>query len=235
VLVPGPIVKRASETRHRSLTHAEAKAFYDRLGSWLDTQSFYENPALAALVAHGRFDRARAVFELGCGTGRLATSLLTNLMPHDARYVGTDISATMVRLAADRLKPWASRVEIRSTDGSTWDVDPPGSYDRFVSTYVLDLLSEDDIGDVLDRARRLLAEDGLLCLVSLACGSRGMSRIISALWTRLHAWSPRLVGGCQPIDLNARVSRDSVWHIEHHEVIVSFGIASEVVVASKGA
>ena len=52
------------------LSRQEARAVYDRIGAWQDTQAFYEGPALDALIAHGSFEDARAVFEVGCGTGR---------------------------------------------------------------------------------------------------------------------------------------------------------------------
>jgi len=51
-----------------------------------------ERPGVNDLLAHGSFPGDRSVFELGCGTGRLAGSLLTSHLPADARYLGADIS-----------------------------------------------------------------------------------------------------------------------------------------------
>ena len=59
----------------RTLTYAEAKKFYDRYGARQDRGAWYEDPAVAFLLEHGAFDTARAVFELGFGTGRLAERL----------------------------------------------------------------------------------------------------------------------------------------------------------------
>ena len=42
---------------------------------------------------------------------------------------------------------------------------------RFVSNYVLDLLTAGDIADVLSEARRVLTAEGRLCVVSLTHGS----------------------------------------------------------------
>ncbi len=52
----------------------DAKRFYDRIGAWQDAQ-IYERSALEHLVAHSDFEHASSVFELGCGTGRLAECL----------------------------------------------------------------------------------------------------------------------------------------------------------------
>jgi SAM-dependent methyltransferase len=215
-----------------ALSHAQARALYDRLGSWLDTQRFYEDRAVSALVARSRFEIAHAVFEFGCGTGRLAARLLADVLPADARYTAVDISATMVRLATERLRPWAARATVRLTDGSPRSGEPDASQDRFVSTYVLDLLADHDIRDVLTEAHRILADDGLLCLVTLASGSRGFARLVTGVWTWLHRRHPVLVGGCRPVHAADYLSGDR-WGVEHQETIVAFGVSSEVTVAAK--
>ena len=51
-----------------------------------------ERPGVNDLLAHGSFPGDRSVFEPGCGTGRLAGSLLASHLPADARYLGADIS-----------------------------------------------------------------------------------------------------------------------------------------------
>lgn len=216
----------------RTFSPPEARAVYDRIGALQDTQRFYEDRALAVLVAHGRFDQARAVFELGCGTGRLAERLLARAAPPGCRYVGVDISATMVRLATARLGRWAPRAQVRPTDGALPLPEPDGSFDRFVSTYVLDLLSEGDIHAVLADAHRLLEPGGRLCVVSLTEGDRPLTRLVSRLWRAIHAASPKLLGGCRPIRLLDFLPA-SRWRLEHHEIVSAFGISSEVVVAAR--
>lgn len=53
---------------------ADAKRFYDRFGAKQDLQ-FYEHAALDNLIANSNFEHASSVFEIGCGTGRLAKNL----------------------------------------------------------------------------------------------------------------------------------------------------------------
>jgi SAM-dependent methyltransferase len=126
----------------RTLSPARAKAFYDRFGRKQDAQAFYEDAALDDLVSHASFGTARTVFELGCGTGRLAVTLLRERLPEAA--------------AAAVMGAWAL-------------------------------------------AQRI---------------------------------SPAAVGGCRPIE-SRRQPSPSRWRIDHHQVVTSYGIASEVVVASK--
>jgi hypothetical protein len=66
----------------------------------------------------------------------------------DWQYIGVDQSATMADRAATTLRDYDSRVRLVLTDGGpadgTCDL-ASGSVDRYLSTYVLDLLSEEDV------------------------------------------------------------------------------------------
>lgn len=216
----------------RTLTTVEAKAFYDRFGAKQDAQAFYEDRALDPLITHADFQHAHAVFEFGCGTGRLAARLLGTTLPEDCRYFGVDISETMVALARERLRPWANRAEVVRSEGAISRQCGAGAYDRFVSTYVLDLMSEEAIQAVLADAHRLLGREGLLCLVSLTHGHGVITKLISSAWTMLHRLNPTVVGGCRPIELRDYLAGDR-WRLRHHEVVSAWGISSEVLVASR--
>ncbi len=216
----------------RTLTHEEARRFYDRFGAKQDGQGFYEDAATAALEAASDFEHARSVVEFGCGTGRLAASLLEKRLPAECRYVGVDLSETMCALATKRLEPWRERAEIRRTDGAPALPTAAAPVDRVLTTYVLDLLSVDDIAAFVADAHRVLAPGGRLCAVGLTPGERGISRAVSALWSGLHARAPAKVGGCRPLRLAEHLPADR-WTVAHREVVVSWGIASEALVATR--
>lgn len=216
----------------RTLSHQEARRTYDRIGSLQDSQAFYEDPATALVRLHGDFTSAESVFEFGCGTGRFALRLFEEYLPSAARYRGVDISPTMVRLARARLAPHSPRAEVVLTEGGPPVDEPAEHYDRFISNYVFDLLSHDDIRDVLHEARRMLRAHGLLCLSGLSSGLGLTSRIVAGVvsWTQSHR--PSLVGGCRPIDLLPFLP-ESEWNIQHHSKVVAFGVPSEVIVAKR--
>ncbi len=214
----------------RALSHEEARAFYDRFGRKQDLQRIYEDPAVEVLIRYASFESASAVIELGCGTGRLAERLFEECLPSDATYVGIDISRTMVELARGRLARWAGRAEVQLTDGSPSLGVGDDTADRFLSTYVLDLLSEDEIRAVLRKAGRVLVPGGLLCLASLTFGQTPLSRLVCHSWTAFHSWNPRLVGGCRPLELTAFVGPE--WRILHREVVCTLGICTEVLIAT---
>jgi ubiquinone/menaquinone biosynthesis C-methylase UbiE len=221
----------AHQPTDRYFSPEQAKRFYDRFGSAQDWQGFYENPAINELITHSAFDSAHSVFEFGCGTGALAARLLQHHLPADARYTGLDISDTMVSLAQERLKPWSKRARVHQSDGSPRIPEPDRSFDRFVSTYVFDLLPPDFIDQLLSEARRLLVPEGRLCLVSMTFGVSSLSRAVCWGWRRLWRLRPGIVGGCHPIELSGFLQSEW-WKPCHQTKMTNWGISSEVVVTS---
>ena len=214
----------------RVLTHEQAQAFYNRMGAKQDWQAFYEAKATHDLITHASFETAQAVFEFGCGTGAFAERLLATHLEPSACYAAVDSSPTMIRLAQARLARFGSRVQVWQTDGPLRFEAASGSYDRFVSTYVADLLSASDIAEMLSEAHRLLRPEGLLCLVSLTPGPTWFSRLVTGLWTGIHRLEPSLVGGCRPLELQMLLPALG-WQLVSVNVVTAFGIPSEIVVA----
>jgi ubiquinone/menaquinone biosynthesis C-methylase UbiE len=214
------------------LNREQVRSFYEQFGTKQDWQRFYEGPAIRELLAHGAFERAHAVFELGCGTAWFAKDLLSRYLTESATYMCFDLSSTMVTLARSRLAKFGKRAEVRLTDGSLKLPLPDLQFDRFVSNYVLDLLPPEDIGIVLQEAHRVLAANGRLCLISLTYGPTPFSQILIWLWRQFFTFRPSLLGGCRPVKLLGFIS-EKRWEVVHHNLVVTFGIPSEVVVAQK--
>jgi ubiquinone/menaquinone biosynthesis C-methylase UbiE len=216
----------------RRLTREEVRAFYDRFGRKQDLQRLYEGPVIRQLLAHGRFESALHVFELGCGTGWFAQELLSRHLPSHAKYLGADLSSTMVRLSEKKLQRFGSRARILQTDGSLGFDLSSGSFDRFVSIYVMDLLSMDDMKAVIHEAHRLLKQSGLVCLVSITPGKTFFSRLVMSAWMRIYRLNPACLGGCRTVELMTLLDTDR-WKVLYHDVINTFGLSSEVLVAEK--
>ncbi len=214
------------------LSRAEARQVYDRIGARQDRQAFYEDPATELLLRHGKFGCAERIFEFGCGTGRFAYCLLSKHLPGTAGYKAVDSSAAVAELARQRLALYGSRAEVLLTDGSPPTAEAMGHFDRFVSNYVLDLLSLEDIAAVIRGAHRMLDPHGLLCLASLCIGCGLFSRVVARGWSFVHRLQPSLVGGCRPIDLPDQLPK-SDWQISYHACVAAFGVPSEIVIAQR--
>ena len=197
-----------------ALRHARLRAHYDALGAGQDDEAWYEDPALDDLCAHGGFERAESVFELGVGTGRFAERLLRSHMSEGATYTGTDLSPVMVSLARGRLEPFGPRCRIVRSDGEIQIPLGDDSVDRVIAAFVLDLLTSEEIERFMRDARRVLRPGGLLCAASLDKGRGLAARVKSAGWKLVHLVAPLKVGGCRPIGLPERLGAD--WTVLHY-------------------
>lgn len=218
------------EPHARLFAPENAKRFYDRFGAMQDKQ-IYEHAPLNQLISHADFEHASSIIELGCGTGRLAARLFEERLSPQARYQGIDISTTMVEIASRRLARWSDRASVEQADGTTGLHYANGQFDRFVATYVFDLLSLSSIGSLVEEARRLLTCNGKLCVVTSIEGIGPVSRMISRFWRAVYERRPGLVGGCRPMRLSQLLDA-TLWQIEYTQDLSSWGISSEIVVAS---
>lgn len=217
---------------NRSLTAAEAKTFYDGFGAWQDRQGWYEDVAVDALVAAGDFPTARHVVSIGCGTGKLARRLLSDVVGRGCRYTGLDISDTMVALASQRIEPWHDRATVLRCDAGAGLPLADGSADRIVSTYVLDLMAPADITAVIAEGARVLAPGGLFCVAGWGPGVSRPQRLVAAILTGLYHRNPRWLGGCRPVSLRPYfTARPNTWDIVTDRAVSAFAIPSHVLVA----
>ncbi len=212
-----------------ALTLNQARSVYDRIGRVQDWQAFYEDATINRLVAKAALAGDQAIFEFGCGTGRLAANLLAAL-PSSVNYLGVDISPVMINLATRRLAAWAERAKVVLVDGSLPLPADDGFADRVLSTFVFDLLDEAYARAVLDDLRRILKPNGRLCLASLAQGERLLERAVSQTWTGLWNVAPQVLGGCRPISLSALLEHG--WRVEHHSRVHRLGLVMDVVIAA---
>jgi len=216
----------------KTLTSSQARAYYDGYGTKQDSQGWYEDKAMDELCAHAAFDEAGFVLEFGCGTGKFAHRLLDEELPSSATYLGLDISPEMISLSSSRLEAFKDRAQLQLTEGEvTFDLQD-GSYDRFISTYVFDLLSDQDAKQILNEAHRILKPGGRLCIASLTEGRSLWSRFISKSWALIQRISPSSVGGCRPIIIDMHLDH-TMWSIQHKKLLSAFGLPSEVIIATK--
>ncbi len=220
-----------TKTSEAALPVGVIARLYDRIGPWQDRQGWYEDRPVAAMVEKADLAHATGVFELGCGTGRLAARLLDEILPGDCRYMGVDVSPRMVTLSANRLAQRVSRAGVLQVDGRLPLPIESGSFDRFVSTYVVDLLDRDYARQMMAEAARILTDDGLLAVVSLGPGDGIGTRLVARSWTAVWRRWPRLVGGCRPVDLRTLLGTE--WAAAGITNVTAGGLHSQILVARR--
>lgn len=217
----------------RTLTPAQARAYYERKAHKQDAQGWYEDAALERLIALGDFGDASAVLEVGCGTGRLAELLLRDHLAAHATYIGVDISISMLARAGTRLKHYAPRAKLSPGDVTLGLTAGDNAKDRIVATYVFDLLSMGHSKRLLTDMHRVLRPGGLICIAGLTRESEEADmNIFSQLWALVQRVWPSLVGGCRPVQMLPLLDK-AQWRIMAHETVAPRGLASEILIARK--
>jgi demethylmenaquinone methyltransferase/2-methoxy-6-polyprenyl-1,4-benzoquinol methylase len=102
------------------------------------------------------------VLEIGCGTGELATMLLTR----GATITAFDVNPAMVAVVRERVKNMGlkNKLTIREMGIEGMDNLPSASYDAVVSTLVFSELTDDERHFTLMHSKRILQPGGVLVI-----------------------------------------------------------------------
>jgi SAM-dependent methyltransferase len=230
-----------------TLSRLEAREVYDAFAeqghkqAGKDADSGYGGPAVTALLEVADFGSAAQVLDYGCGQGKLAELVLSCKTKNTSVFWrGIDQSPKMVQGFQQRcVEKFGSdrcSIELLENGDPTEIQVTPKSVDRFVSTYCLDLLSEEDMYKVLDLAEQCLDPDrGLLLLAGISWGYRSSIKTftMTAVWELLYKVKIRKVGGCRPQALQPYLEARG-WRIEKCVETMPNGypwMVSEVIVA----
>jgi SAM-dependent methyltransferase len=233
--------KNQSFDSRTTLSRSEARQVYDRFAEeghatgGKDADSGYGGPAVAALLEIADFESAKTVLDYGCGQGKLAELVLKKKFASLHNQTTTTTATPLQWRGIDQSPQMVERFRESCCDDDTFGTsctvellesgDPNDvsferhSVDRFVSTYCLDLLSEEDMYKVLDLAHNSLhPERGLLLLAGITWGYKSKSSsiqtfVMTAVWDILYQIRRKKVGGCRPQHLVPYLEARG-WRIE---------------------
>ncbi len=208
----------------------QARAHYDRLGADQNRELRYAQPAFDALLDSGCFDAATDVLEIGCGTGTLASGLLSRHA--GLTYTGLDISGAMTGLTYGTIGSFGARARVLQADATVSLPFADRSMDRVVAAYVLDLLTFPAMRTLFRETRRVLRPGGLFCAITMTPGGNIVERGRMLFWQSLHRIAPRQVGGCRPVRLKQRMIADG-WPVQKSIRVTADGLSSELVIAGR--
>ncbi len=168
------------------------------------------------------------VLEVGCGTGAVLVELARDNTA--GTTIGVDLAPGMSAAARRRIeRAGLERTEVRSGNACRLDL-ADGSVDTLTSSYVLDILSSEDVLVGLREFRRVLRPGGRLVLVSVTPGER-----------RLHRLPELLYGSRLPFTSNCRGIRTAPllaalgFGPVERRYVSQLCLPSEVVCATRGA
>lgn len=205
-----------------------ARAYFNLFGSLLVFPNLIDRPVYSRRIDRGRLHEARAILELGSGTGSFAKRLISSVEILTMLEV-SDVNLALLRwrFRADRQRAQVLRV----SRPPPFDL-PPGSYDRFVSCFVLEILDPASRSAHVAEAYRLLRPGGLVCIMALTRCSTRISRLMIGLGQRLSRINRWLALGAQICDLEPLFDQ-AIWQIRTQETVCCAGFATRLLVIEK--
>ncbi len=165
-----------------------------------------------------------SVLEVAIGTGILFSRLVQ--VNGLRRCIGIEPAEAMLQRARRRLAHQLEEHSALCQADARQLPFPDSTFDVIVNCYMLDLLPESDISDVLQEFRRILKPSGRLVLLVMA----QQNWLVQGIWLLLYALSPSLVGGCQPVPLSEFLTTGG-WLIQLSEQISQTGFRSHLILA----
>ena len=191
------------------------------------------------------------VFDYGCGQGKLAErvfhAISSSPQQHsNIHWHGVDQSPEMIAKFQQRLEPcnhksnfhFSSELMKDGNPNQLLNTTPAKYYHRFVSTYCLDLLSEEDMHSVLSLAEHCLHPNGKLILAGITYGYKDSFKTfwMTLAWEIMYRIRPDVVGGCRPQRLRPYLE-EMGWRVEDEIRTLPVGfpwMVSEVICATRG-
>jgi demethylmenaquinone methyltransferase / 2-methoxy-6-polyprenyl-1,4-benzoquinol methylase len=169
-----------------------------------------------------------SVLEVATGTGTFLARLAG--VAGVRRVVGIDLAGGMIRRTARLIKSNpAGRAVLAQADARRLPF-AEGSIDILFNCYMMDLLPQQDIPQVLGEFRRVLRPSGRWVALVMGC----QAPALQSVWMGLYRISPALVGACRPIPLGDFLRRGG-WQVVLREIISQYGFRSELFVARPAA
>ena len=207
------------------MSQGDAASLYDRLAPVYDIWGrLTESKARNRCLELASIKRGESVLEVAVGTG-LAFEQLVQTNP-TGRNTGIDISRGMLSRAEHRLrKAGLSNFQLSSAS-ATEIPEPDSSFDVLLNNYMFDLLEEGLWPAVLREFLRVLRPDGRLVLANMTIGEYWGSGI----YQRLYKLSPRLMGGCRPVQMSGPLEKHG-FTVQLREYCQQMLFPSEIILA----
>lgn len=170
------------------------------------------------------------ILEPGFGSGQVLVALAKAVGDTGKAY-GIDISDGMVEVTRKRLRRenLEGRVELTRGDAAALPYED-GFFDGVFMSFTLELFDAPEIPVVLEECRRVIKDDGRICVASMSDGGKHGMMMKLYIWS--HKKFPNLVD-CRPIFARGFVE-DAGFEVTGHKIMSMWGLPVEIVLGKKG-
>jgi demethylmenaquinone methyltransferase/2-methoxy-6-polyprenyl-1,4-benzoquinol methylase len=208
----------------------EAKASYDRMSKWYDIlagrfERKYRDAGLRKLDAR----EGEIVLEIGFATGNCILSLAQSV-GETGRVYGIDISEGMCNIAQARVKKasLSEMVKLQCSDAAQLPFEAD-FFDAIFMSFTLELFDTPEIPAVINECRRVLRNDGRVCIVAMT--KKGQGGMMVRLYEWFHRKFPKYID-CRPIFARKELEKTG-FRIHDVTEMSMWGLPVEIVLAKK--
>jgi phospholipid N-methyltransferase len=239
---------------HGTPSQTAVTAFYDRFGPYLMNDFYhhtFEAIAMERMLSLCEIAPGDRVLEIGPGTGFLASKILNTLNKNpeqSSQYVGIEVSSSMHHTCQKTLEGFFAsdnlEIQLHLVDDSTIALSKMDlSVNKVVLTYVMDLLPEDDLHQLVsilhdklesNTDNYLSSSPNKICVVNLTYGIDTFSRLLTNLWQLAYRLlGGEFVGGCRPLQIEQYFHQENGFVVDRVDKVVSNGLPSEIAIIHK--
>jgi ubiquinone/menaquinone biosynthesis C-methylase UbiE len=183
------MLKRDFEIKRTRKNFSNVAWFYDFWGKITESKAINEAVSISDMGDN------IVVLDVGVGTGQLFRRILSE-NNHGLNF-GVDLSAGMLAKAKTKFK--SSKANYLLSFGNAFELPYKSeSIDYLFSSYVLDLLPEENFNTILNEFSRLLKTHGKGIVITMAMGKYWYNR----LWYLAAKYFPALLTNCRPIEIS---------------------------------
>lgn len=166
------------------------------MSRWYDLMTGMEKKFRIAGLKKLNAQKNEKVLEIGFGTG-FCTAALANAVGENGKVCGIDISEGMLKKTSSRIKKAGleERVELKLGDATNLPY-TDNFFDAIFISFVLELFDTPDMPIVLQEFKRVLKNEGRICVVAMS--KEGKAGVMQKMYEWSHRKFPKFID-CRPI------------------------------------
>lgn len=155
--------------------------FYD----WI--MGFYERPSNRDALDGPVLERSKKIIDIGVGTGYLLSQLV-KVTDEKQKIIAVDLSAQMLKNSQTYLqkkKLLSPRISFEKADSRDlpWE---ENTFDLYLSSYLFDLLPEEELRESIQEMERVLRPDGYAILITMTTELDGVSPFMKVIYRLMN-------------------------------------------------
>ena len=216
-----------SELLEAKVPQEDVGKLYDRTAWFYDIwASLTESKAQKRAIEIAEVQNKTTILDVAVGTGRLFRKIVKQ--NPDGKNYGIDISEGMLAKAKMKLSKLGNQIYSLEI-GSAFDIRmDDGSVDILFNNYMFDLISFDQMDNVINEFARVLKPGGKLVLVNMTKAEQ----FGAGLYEKIYRISPPLMGGCRGVQMFNLLTEHG-FKLITREYVQQMLFPSEIILATK--